>query len=134
MKLNSPTLCAAVVGLGMVINGFTADAANLTLRNSTAAAGTHGAIGGLSIPFSTNCASGFSMAGKKLFSSNKWTDWYVCSTPVLVCPKQTQANGKASSVHPKAIVQMIGGNPDGGAVKFRVQYKCDYGYTPTPAG
>jgi len=134
MRLNSPTLCAAVVGLGMVVSGLTADAKNLTLRNGTTATGAHSAVGGYTTPFNTNCAAGFSMAGKKLFGSTKWTDWYVCGTPVLVCPKQTQANGLVSGVHPKAIVQLTGGNPDGGTVKFRVQYKCDYSFTPTPEG
>ena len=60
----------------------------------------------------------------------KWWNWFVCTTPVLVCPAQIQSNGEVSSVNPKAIVQQVGGNPDGGTAKFRVQYKCDYSFTP----
>lgn len=88
------------------------------------------------IPFSTSCASGFSLAKNKEENAygSKWTDWYVCTTPVISCPKQIQqANGKTSTVHPTVILQTIGGNPDGGQISFRIQYKCDYGWVADPA-
>ncbi|MGH1439646.1 MAG: hypothetical protein ACRBBR_06020 [Cellvibrionaceae bacterium] len=87
----------------------------------------------IAIPFSTTCANGFSKAGEKKFGNGDM-DWYVCSTPVLTCPSYTQKNGKKAHVTPKAIVQMIGANPDGGAQKFRVQYKCDYSHNAVPVG
>lgn len=88
------------------------------------------------IPFSTRCASGFSKGGEKKKNryGQQWTKNYVCTTPVISCPKQPQNNGKYSYVHPKAIVQTVGGDPDGGEVHFRVQYKCVYSWNVIPEG
>jgi hypothetical protein len=92
------------------------------------------------IPFHTNCASGFSKvqshettpAGS---NGNKWTDWYVCTTDVIACPKQIQpGNDLTSTVHPTVVLQTLGGNPDGGQISFRIQYKCDYGWIDKPVG
>lgn len=88
----------------------------------------------LGVPFSATCASGFTKAGQQAMGNGDM-NWYVCSTPVITCPSYTQSNGLKANVTPKAIVQMIGGNPDsGGPQKFRVQYKCDYSFNNIPAG
>lgn len=101
--------------------------------------GANGASGAgmvLAMPFNSSCAAGFSKAGDKAnnFAEGMWTDWYVCGTPVIQCPAQMQGNGRYSGITPKAVVQLVGGNPDGGSASFRVQYKCDYSYTPIPVG
>lgn len=95
------------------------------------AVGQSSAIGGMTVPFNANCANGFSKAGDKKLPNGD-LDWYVCSTPVIQCPSYVQSNGQKAHVKPKAIVQMIGANPDGGAQKFRVQYKCEYDFNPVP--
>ena len=137
MNINTKFFCAAIVTLGMVATSITvaeiASAGGLKLRKQSAAAG-HSNIGGLTTGFNSNCAAGFSKAGEHKNNHIKFTEWYVCTTPVIVCPKQVQDNGLVASVHPQAIVQQTGGNPDGGTVKFRVQYKCDYSYTSLPEG
>ncbi len=105
----------------------------MTVKMGGAQQHTGGAMN-LTTPFNANCAQGFSKVGEKKNSAGDWTDWYVCSTPVLTCPAQRQKNGRYSYVQPKAIVQVIGGDPDGGKVSFRVQYKCDYGWHADPEG
>lgn len=138
MKSIFTPFAALVVGAGIVITGLNlaspAEAEGATLRQSDRAssAGQNHAMGGWTTGFQHNCVPGFSKAGDK--KKNGWTDWYVCSTPVIQCPTQQQDNGLKSAVHPQAIVQVTGGNPDGGTVKFRVQYKCDYSYTVLPEG
>jgi len=87
----------------------------------------------LGVPFGANCASGFSKLGEAAVGGLE-VNWFVCGTPVIKCPAQLQSNGKYASVTPKAIVKMVGGNPDGGEARFHVQYKCDYSFTPTPVG
>ncbi len=88
------------------------------------------------IPFHANCAQGFTKAGEKVVTkdSGKWTDEFVCTTQTITCPKQSQPNGKTSTVQPLVIIQKTNIDPDGGQVKFRVQYKCDYHYTVIPEG
>jgi hypothetical protein len=88
------------------------------------------------IPFNTHCATGFTKAGEKVVTkdSGKWTDEFVCTTQVITCPKQSQPNGKTSTVHPLVVIQKTKIDPDGGQVKFRVQYKCDYSYFVIPEG
>jgi len=136
MKRTNQIFFAAIAGIGIAVSGLSvvnpASAQGIQLKSRTATAGSNPGIGGFTTRFSTNCAAGFSMAGKK--AANGWTDWYVCTTPVLVCPAQLQSNGKYSSVQPKAIVQQTGGDPDGGTVQFKVQYKCDYFWTALPEG
>ena len=140
MNINTKFFCAAILTLGMGVTSITvadiANAGGLKLRkgtNSAAGAG-HSSIGGLTTRFNSNCAAGFSKAGEHKNNHLKFTEWYVCTTPVIVCPKQIQDNGLVASVHPQAIVQQTGGDPDGGTVKFRVQYKCNYSYIPIPEG
>src|SRR6056297_3990300 len=137
MKRINKTVCALIVGAGVAMTGLAATgpagAESVKLRTTHKAAGQSHAIGGISAGFHLNCAAGFSKAGQKK-SANGWTDWYVCTTPVITCPTQLQDNGHKSSVHPKAIVQQTGGNPDGGTVKFRIQYQCDYSWVATPEG
>jgi hypothetical protein len=87
----------------------------------------------LGVPFAANCASGFSKLGEATVGGLD-VNWFVCGTPVIKCPAQLQNNGKYASVTPKAIVKTVGGNPDGGEVRFHVQYKCDYSFTPIPEG
>ena len=87
--------------------------------------------GGITIPFSTNCASGFSKAGQNKFPNGDMK-WYVCTTPVIQCPSYTQRNGKKAHVKPKVVIQLIGANPDGGKQKFRIQYKCEYSFNAVP--
>lgn len=122
----------ALSGLGSLAGPT--EAANLRLKKGGQHSAGASAIGGLTTGFSTSCAPGFSMAGKDAGQPPGWTDWYVCSTGVIVCPTQIQSNGLKSGVTPKAVVQITGGNPDGGTVKFRVQYKCDYSWTALPEG
>ena len=133
--------CHLVLGAGMALTSLSAginpaEAGELRLKRSSQqnTAGAVGGMGNFSAGFVLNCAPGFSMAGKKKGNPSTWTDWYVCSTPVLTCPTQVQDNGLKSGVHPKVVVQTVGGDPDGGTVKFRVQYKCDYSYTALPQG
>jgi len=137
MKRTNQIFFAAIAGIGIVFSGLSvvspASAQGIQLKSrSGPVAGGNAGIGGLAIPFGPNCASGFSLAGKKVNNAQAgpWTDWWVCSTPVLVCPAQLQTNGLYSGINPQAIVQTIGGNPDGGTIKFRVQYKCNYSWTP----
>ncbi|MEL6409114.1 MAG: hypothetical protein AAFS08_12500 [Pseudomonadota bacterium] len=144
MKRFTANITKLVLVAGLAASGITssieqASAAELRKKATVKthqAVGAASGIGGFTTGFNLNCASGFSMAAKseKNVSGDKWTDYYVCSTPVLQCPKQPQKNGLISSVHPKVVVQTVGGDPDGGTVKFRVQYKCDYGYTSYPEG
>jgi hypothetical protein len=82
-------------------------------------------------PFVANCANGFSKVGQKKMANGDMK-WYVCSTPIIQCPSYVQKNGKKAYVKPKAIVQLIGANPDGGTQKFRVQYKCEYSFNAWP--
>ncbi len=111
-----------------------ADAGELRLKRSGHQSVGGAGIKGLTTGFSTTCAPGFSMVGKDMGSPPSWTDWYVCSTGVITCPTQVQDNGLKSGIAPKAIIQIVGGDPDGGTVKFRVQYMCDYSYTALPVG
>ena len=123
--------------VGLTAQGIAAtqvDAEGIRLRSNSGGAQQIqlGGIGGLTAGFVLNCAPGFSMAGKKMGHPSTWTDWYVCSTPVLTCPTQVQDNGLKSAINVKAIIQTVGGDPDGGTTSFRVQYVCDYGYTAQP--
>lgn len=88
------------------------------------------------IPFNAHCASGFTKAGETIVTKDtgKWTDEFVCTTQIITCPKQTQSNGKASTVQPLVVIQKTNIDPDGGQVKFRIQYKCNYSYTVIPEG
>ncbi len=89
------------------------------------------------VPFNTRCAAGFNKVGENVRplvnGMKRWTDWFVCSTPVIYCPKQMQDNGLYSTVAASAILQLIG-DPDSPSVSFRVQYKCDYGQSFLPTG
>ena len=87
----------------------------------------------LGVPFGANCASGFSKLGEQAVGGLD-VNWFVCGTPIIRCPAQMQSNGQYASVTPKAIVKTVGGNPDGGEVRFHIQYKCDYSFTPIPEG
>lgn len=88
------------------------------------------------IPFSANCAAGFNKVAEKQANSveGKWVDEFVCSTQTITCPKQTLPGGKVATVQPKVAIQTSFVDPDGGTVKFKVQYKCDYSYSYTPEG
>lgn len=141
MQRYANRFCHFVLGTGMAFASLStginpAEAGELRLKRSSQqhSAGAVGGIGNLTAGFVLNCAPGFSLAGKKKGSPSTWTDWYVCSTPILTCPTQIQDNGLKSGVHPKVVVQTVGGDPDGGTVKFRVQYKCDYSYNALPEG
>jgi hypothetical protein len=87
-------------------------------------------------PINAHCATGFTKAGEKVVTKNngKWIDEFVCTTQVITCPKQSQPNGKTSTVQPLVVIQKTKIDPDGGQVKFRVQYKCDYSYFIIPEG
>ena len=100
-----------------------------------------GGPGDKTTEFSTNCALGFWLADEEThvethapsggrIKSQEFTDWYVCSTNIIQCPKQPQVNGSTASVTPTPALQQIGAGPDGGNAKFRVQYRCGYDYTP----
>ncbi len=129
MKIDRTMICAAFVGLGLIVNSVaTAEAGTLKLK--TKETPKTATIGKLTTGFAMQCANGFSLAGSK--KNNGWVDWYVCSTPVIQCPKQLQSNGKYSSVKPKVVIQQIGGDPDAPEAKFRVQYQCDYQAVPIP--
>jgi len=138
MELNAKFICATIFTLGLAITGSTyadtASAGELKLKKRTTGSAGSSAIGGFTTKFNANCASGFSKAGEQKSNGNKFTDWFVCTTPVIVCPKQIDKNGNWADISPQAIVQQIGGNPDGGDVKFRVQYKCSYTPKYIPQG
>lgn len=151
-----PKLTLASVAMGMALAStfaVTADASGLNLKSRTnddrggiitgggngGGGGAGGAAAGATATFTSqfnpNCAGGFSKAGEKEVANIGWTDWYVCSTPVIVCPKQVQKDdGRISHVTPKVLIQQTGGDPDGGTVSFRVQYQCDYSYNAPPEG
>lgn len=88
------------------------------------------------IPFNAQCAQGFTKAGQQIVTkgNGKWTDEFVCTTQVITCPKQSQPNGEISTVQPLVVIQKTYLDPDGGQVKFRIQYKCDYNYSVLPEG
>ena len=142
MKLRMTKFTAALLGLSLAISGAAtfdvAHAAELKLKKRSTTSVGQTTVGGLTTGFGPSCASGFSMAGQKkghtssTESDSKWTDWFVCTTPVISCPKQLQNNGQYSHVSPKVVIQQTGGNPDSSSVKFRVQYKCDYSWRSVP--
>ena len=143
MKLNTSNFLAAVVGLGMALNGVAAvqfaGAGSLAQKPRVTSGSGHSGAGHsgatrLTTRFNANCAPGFFKAGEKKMNNPPWTNWYVCSTQVLTCPLQPQSNGLYSGIHVQAIVQMVGGDPDSGTSKFRIQYKCDYSWTALPEG
>ena len=127
MKFRITRFTALVLGAGLAITGAasfdSAAAAELKLKKRTTKSASQTGIGGYTTAFSPNCAAGFALAGSR--KQGGMTDWFVCSTPVLSCPKQI-VDGKAATVTPQVVLQQVGGNPDGGTVKFRIQYKCDY--------
>ena len=76
--------------------------------------------------FSTNCALGFWLVDEEThvethapsggrIKSQEFTDWYVCSTNIIQCPKQPQVNGSTASVTPTAVILLTGSGPDGAA-------------------
>ena len=126
-------IAAATVAVLGATSADLASAGNLKLRTSGAAGIGGAAIGGIAIPFSPTCAAGFSKVGEKGMKKPTGTDWFVCSTPVITCPVQ-HMDGKRAGVNAQAIIQETGGDPDGGTIKFRVQYMCDYTAPYVPVG
>ena len=131
-------LLSGAVAMGSVSVSYQANSQTLQKRQSIIR-GTGPTNGGgpavprpsYQIPFHANCAAGFSKAGQNMYP-NKDIDWYVCSTPIITCPKFMQPNGLYSYVKAKVILQPVGGDPDAPTTSFRVQYKCDYSFRAVP--
>jgi len=132
-------LPALIMSTGLIIsNGVLADNSTKIIGPNIIQSQQHqsGFPPVFQIPFNAHCASGFNKAGEQKVNKDtgKWTDAFVCTTQIITCPKQTQPNGKISTVQPLVVIQKTTVNPDGGQVKFRIQYKCDYNYTVIPEG
>ena len=136
----SITSIVFIVGMLAMSIGTAADLKKLNTQNNMEintssqqnATGQNG-INNFGIAFSPNCAQGFSLFGKK-DGKNGFLEGFVCGTKTIKCPAQLQDNGLYAHVTPKAVINKSFVDPDGGEVRFHVQYKCDYRYNALPEG